>query len=81
TVPFLSKVTGIPMAQIATKAILKKKLKTLGYKNKLYPKTKKVHVKAPVFSFTKLQKVNTYLGPKIKSTREVMGSNKQLNKA
>lgn len=81
TVPFLSKVTGIPMAQIATKAILGEKLKTLGYENGLYPETKEVHVKAPVFSFTKLQKVDTYLGPEMKSTGEVMGSDRQLDKA
>ena len=47
TVPFLSKVTGIPMAQIATKAILGEKLKALGYENGLYKETKEVHVKAP----------------------------------
>ncbi|HFM7739648.1 TPA: carbamoyl-phosphate synthase large subunit, partial [Enterococcus faecium] len=72
---------GIPMAQIATKAILGEKLKTLGYENGLYPETKEVHVKAPVFSFTKLQKVDTYLGPEMKSTGEVMGSDRQLDKA
>ena len=81
TVPFLSKVTGIPMAQIATKAILGEKLKALGYENGLYKETKEVHVKAPVFSFTKLQKVDTYLGPEMKSTGEVMGSDRQLDKA
>ena len=70
TVPFLSKVTGIPMAQIATKAILGEKLKALGYENGLYKETKEVHVKAPVFSFTKLQKVDTYLGPEMKSTEK-----------
>ncbi|MBX9040013.1 carbamoyl-phosphate synthase large subunit [Enterococcus durans] len=81
TVPFLSKVTGIPMAQIATKAILGQKLKDLGFETGLYPETENVHVKAPVFSFTKLHKVDTYLGPEMKSTGEVMGSDQNLDKA
>ena len=81
TVPFLSKVTEIPMAQIATKAILGEKLADLGYRDGLYPTPNEVHIKAPVFSFTKLQKVDTYLGPEMKSTGEVMGSDKNLEKA
>lgn len=81
TVPFLSKVTEIPMAQIATKAILGEKLVDLGYRDGLYPTPNEVHIKAPVFSFTKLQKVDTYLGPEMKSTGEVMGSDKNLEKA
>ncbi|MEY8444683.1 carbamoyl-phosphate synthase large subunit [Enterococcus ratti] len=81
TVPFLSKVTGIPMAQIATKVILGKTLKELGFRNGLYPETANVHVKAPVFSFTKLQEVDTYLGPEMKSTGEVMGVDQNLDKA
>ena len=81
TVPFLSKVTGIQMAQVATKAILGTKLKDLGYEDGLYAESKQVHVKAPVFSFTKLQKVDTYLGPEMKSTGEVMGSDITLEKA
>ena len=81
TVPFLSKVTGIPMAQLATQAILGNKLADQGYQNGLYPESKDVHVKAPVFSFTKLQKVETHLGPEMKSTGEVMGSDKTLEKA
>ncbi len=76
TVPFLSKVTEIPMAQIATKAILGEKLADLGYRDGLYPTPNEVHIKAPVFSFTKLQKVDTYLGPEMKSTGEVMGQTK-----
>lgn len=80
TVPFLSKITGIPMAQVATKAILGEKLTDLGYQDGLYPESKQVHVKAPVFSFTKLQKVDTYLGPEMKSTGEVMGSDYYLEK-
>lgn len=81
TVPFLSKVTGIPMAQIATKAILEESILDQGYKNGLYQEDDYVHVKAPVFSFTKLQKVDTYLGPEMKSTGEVMGSDRNLEKA
>lgn len=81
TVPFLSKITGIPMAQVATKVILGDKLKNLGYQDGLYPESKQVHVKAPVFSFTKLLKVDTYLGPEMKSTGEVMGSDHNLEKA
>ncbi|MGX7172699.1 carbamoyl-phosphate synthase large subunit [Enterococcus ratti] len=81
TVPFLSKVTGIPMAQVATKVILGKTLKELGFRNGLYPETANVHVKAPVFSFTKLQEVDTYLGPEMKSTGEVMGVDQNLDKA
>lgn len=81
TVPFLSKITNIPMAQIATKAILGTSLEELGYQDGLYPESKLVHVKAPVFSFTKLQKVDTYLGPEMKSTGEVMGSDRSLEKA
>ncbi|WP_430609106.1 carbamoyl-phosphate synthase large subunit [Enterococcus sp. DIV0876] len=81
TVPFLSKVTEIPMAQIATKAILGDKITSLGYHDGLYPTPNEVHIKAPVFSFTKLLKVDTYLGPEMKSTGEVMGSDKNLAKA
>lgn len=81
TVPFLSKVTGIPMAQVATRAILGEDLVEMGYPNGLYPTSENVHIKAPVFSFTKLLKVDTYLGPEMKSTGEVMGSDKNLEKA
>ena len=81
TVPFLSKVTDIPMSQVATKAILGEKLKDLGYKSGLVPTSVMVHIKAPVFSFTKLLKVDTYLGPEMKSTGEVMGTDVNLEKA
>ncbi|MGF2074086.1 carbamoyl-phosphate synthase large subunit, partial [Enterococcus casseliflavus] len=67
TVPFLSKVTEIPMAQIATKAILGEEITALGYHDGLAPTPNEVHIKAPVFSFTKLLKVDTYLGPEMKS--------------
>lgn len=81
TVPFLSKVTNIPMAQVATQLILGKSLADLGYKDGLYPESDFVHVKAPVFSFTKLAKVDSLLGPEMKSTGEVMGSDQTLEKA
>ena len=81
TVPFLSKVTDIPMAQVATKLILGQSLADLGYQDGLYPVSDRVHVKAPVFSFTKLAKVDSLLGPEMKSTGEVMGSDKTLEKA
>ena len=81
TVPFLSKVTDIPMAQVATMLILGQSLKELGYEDGLYPESDQVHVKAPVFSFTKLAKVDSLLGPEMKSTGEVMGSDVTLEKA
>ncbi|MGT2895675.1 carbamoyl-phosphate synthase large subunit [Streptococcus entericus] len=81
TVPFLSKVTGIPMAQVATQLILGKTLDELGYADGLYPESPQVHIKAPVFSFTKLAKVDSLLGPEMKSTGEVMGTDRTLEKA
>jgi carbamoyl-phosphate synthase large subunit len=81
TVPFLSKVTDIPMAQIATRVILGEKLNDMGYVDGLAPLSNRVHVKAPVFSFAKLRKVDTNLGPEMKSTGEVMGSDNTLDKA
>lgn len=73
TVPYMSKITGIPMISLATKVILGKKLKDLGYDSGLYPETNLVAVKAPVFSFSKLLQVDVTLGPEMKSTGEVMG--------
>ena len=81
TVPFLSKITEIPMAKLATKAILGKKLKDLGYKNGLAPVKEGVFVKVPVFSFSKLTRVDISLGPEMKSTGEVMGKDSTLEKA
>ena len=81
TVPFLSKITEIPMANLATKAILGKKLKDLGYKNGLAPVKEGVFVKVPVFSFSKLTRVDISLGPEMKSTGEVMGKDSTLEKA
>lgn len=81
TVPFLSKITEIPMANLATKVILGKKLKDLGYKNGLAPNKEGIFVKVPVFSFSKLTKVDISLGPEMKSTGEVMGKDTTLEKA
>lgn len=81
TVPFLSKITEIPMANLATKVILGQKLKDLGYKNGLAPVKEGVYVKVPVFSFSKLTRVDISLGPEMKSTGEVMGKDTTLEKA
>ncbi|MBO1510485.1 carbamoyl-phosphate synthase large subunit [Metabacillus bambusae] len=81
TVPFLSKITGVPMANLATKVILGAKLEKLGYETGLYPESEGVYVKAPVFSFAKLRNVDITLGPEMKSTGEVMGKDSTLEKA
>jgi len=73
TVPFLSKVTGVPMAKVATRAILGQSLKSQGYASGKLPETGEIAVKAPVFSFAKLSDVDIVLGPEMKSTGEVMG--------
>ncbi|MCL6447431.1 MAG: carbamoyl-phosphate synthase large subunit [Armatimonadetes bacterium] len=76
TVPYMSKITGIPMVNLATKVILGRTLKELGYAGGLYPEGRLVGVKAPVFSFAKLLQVDISLGPEMKSTGEVMGLNR-----
>ena len=81
TVPFLSKITNVPMANLATKAILGAKLADLGYQNGLVPNKEGIFVKVPVFSFSKLTKVDISLGPEMKSTGEVMGKDTTLEKA
>ncbi|MEH7099718.1 carbamoyl-phosphate synthase (glutamine-hydrolyzing) large subunit [Bacillus velezensis] len=81
TVPFLSKITKIPMANLATKVILGQKLADLGYQEGLQPEQQGVFVKAPVFSFAKLRRVDITLGPEMKSTGEVMGKDSTLEKA
>jgi len=73
TIPFISKVTGVPMVRIATKIMLGTGLKEQGYVSGLWKKQKLVGIKAPVFSMSKLGGVDTYLGPEMKSTGEVMG--------
>ena len=81
TVPFLSKVTGVPMANVATKVILGATLSQLGYESGLWPEDDYVSVKVPVFSFAKLRRVDTTLGPEMKSTGEVMGRDRNYAKA
>ena len=81
TVPFLSKVTDISMAQVATRVILGQSLRDQGYHDGLVQPGALVHVKAPVFSFSKLNRVDSLLGPEMKSTGEVMGSDRTLAKA
>ncbi len=73
TVPFLSKVTGVPMVRLAVHIMLGKKLRELNYSAGLWPQQDLVAIKAPVFSMAKLRGVDTYLGPEMKSTGEVMG--------
>ena len=73
TIPFISKVTGVPMVRVATKVMLGLSLKEQGYETGLWKRQKLVGIKAPVFSMSKLAGVDTYLGPEMKSTGEVMG--------
>jgi len=73
TVPFISKVTGVPMVKVATRIMLGQSLAEQGYGGGLWPERNLVAVKAPVFSMSKLSMVDTYLGPEMKSTGEVMG--------
>lgn len=81
TVPFLSKVTNIPMTQLATRAIMGDRLADLGYQSGIQSQPNAVYVKAPVFSFSKLDQVDSLLGPEMKSTGEVMGSDLSFEKA
>ena len=73
TVPYLSKVSGVPMIDLATRAMLGEKVRDLGYRTGLYRKPEYFAVKVPVFSFEKLMDVDTHLGPEMKSTGEVLG--------
>jgi len=73
TIPFISKVTGVPMINVATKVMLGESLKKQGYNTGLWKVQKLVAIKAPVFSMSKLFGVDTHLGPEMKSTGEVMG--------
>ena len=81
TVPFLSKITNVPMANVATKVILGQSLKEQGYQSGLVKEQDGVFVKVPVFSFAKLRRVDITLGPEMKSTGEVMGKDSTLEKA
>ncbi|MBU8565872.1 carbamoyl-phosphate synthase large subunit [Virgibacillus pantothenticus] len=81
TIPFLSKITGVIMANLATKCILGERLSDLGYQTGILPESDQVAVKVPVFSFEKLRSVDTILGPEMKSTGEAIGYDKTLEKA
>ncbi len=81
TVPILSKVTGVNMVKLATHVMLGESLKDMGYATGLHKESRLVTVKAPVFSFQKLATVDTFLGPEMKSTGEVMGTDRTFLKA
>lgn len=81
TIPYISKVTGVPMVELATKIMVGSTLKKLGYGTGLYHIPPYFAVKVPVFSFEKLNDVNSQLGPEMKSTGEVLGVGKNLKEA
>ncbi|MET3698052.1 carbamoyl-phosphate synthase large subunit [Bacillus oleivorans] len=81
TLPFLSKITNVPMANIATKIMLGATLKDLGVEAEYVQPSDEVYVKVPVFSFAKLRRLDVTLGPEMKSTGEVMGKDQTLEKA
>jgi len=81
TIPYISKVTGVPMVELATRAILGESLKDMGFGTGLYKTPPYVAVKVPVFSFEKLTDVDVHLGPEMKSTGEVLGIGKSLDEA
>lgn len=81
TIPYISKVTGVPMVDLSTKILMGAKLKRLGFGTGLYPNSPYVAVKVPVFSFEKLNDVNSQLGPEMKSTGEVLGIGKTVEEA
>ncbi len=81
TVPILSKVTGINMIDLATRVMMGETLVQHGYKTGIHKESKMITVKAPVFSFAKLARVDTFLGPEMKSTGEVMGTDRTFERA
>ena len=81
TVPYISKVSGVPIVDLATKVMLGEKLIDLGYGVDVYPEPKLVSVKVPVFSTQKLPKVEVSLGPEMKSTGEVLGVGRDIKEA
>ncbi|MEI4461415.1 carbamoyl-phosphate synthase large subunit [Exiguobacterium indicum] len=81
TVPFISKVTGLPVARLATDIILGETLASYGLTSGVLPEEPLVSVKVPVFSFAKLKEVDPTLGPEMKSTGEVIGTDRTLEKA
>ncbi len=81
TVPFLSKVTGVNIANIATKVALGQTLKMQGFTDVIAPEKNRWYVKAPVFSFSKIRGVDTYLSPEMKSTGEAIGYDDRFTRA
>ncbi|MDY4516072.1 MAG: carbamoyl-phosphate synthase large subunit [Lachnospiraceae bacterium] len=81
TVPYISKVTGIPIVPLATKVILGHKLRELGYPTGLAPEAEYIAIKMPVFSFEKIRGADISLGPEMKSTGECLGIAKTFNEA
>ncbi|MBH0312139.1 carbamoyl-phosphate synthase large subunit [Clostridioides mangenotii] len=81
TVPYISKVSNVPIIDIATKCMLGDKLKDIGYGTGIYKEPELVSVKVPVFSMSKLSKVEVSLGPEMKSTGEVLGVGENLEEA
>ncbi len=81
TLPFLSKVTRLPMAQVGTRIMMGQTLEELGYSGGLWEESDQVAVKVPVFSFAKLRRVDIMLGPEMKSTGEVMGRDQEVRRA
>ncbi len=81
TVPYISKVTGVPMVDLASRVMLGEPLKSLGYGTRLYRTPPYCAVKVPVFSFEKLNDANSILGPEMKSTGEVLGVGKTMAEA
>ncbi|MEE0419877.1 MAG: carbamoyl-phosphate synthase large subunit [Lachnospiraceae bacterium] len=81
TVPYISKVTGIPIVPLATKVILGHKIKELGYPTGLAPEAEYIAIKMPVFSFEKIRGADISLGPEMKSTGECLGIAKTFNEA
>ena len=81
TVPYISKVTNLPMIDIATRVMFGEKLKEIGYGTGVYKKSDYVCVKMPVFSFEMIKNADTSLGPEMKSTGEVLGVSKEFHKA
>jgi len=81
TVPYISKVTNVPVVDLATACTIGKKLRNLGFGTGLYPESAYCAVKVPVFSFAKLRGVEISLGPEMKSTGEVLGLDKNFGQA
>ena len=81
TVPYISKVTGVPMVDLATRCMFGEKLKDMGCGTGLHPESDHYAVKVPVFSFQKLRDLDTQLGPEMKSTGEVLGVAKTFREA